>query len=295
VPGRLAERVSRCGRLPRCCTGQRRFMDARVESDIRQNLEWAAVDHHDAETPNALVVVVVRGSIARDATCCLAECMPRIGCACRRQAEIANDRFTMLDMTLRSRRWGNELSFVSACCRMHMTLSAATARYRCRWQQRVRRRVRHNREAEGLFGVQTPKPESKVWMATAVVNTRPYLLGTWKTTRLAALAHELALLYYAGETAKNCGNGSPAACRRLEAPGRDRAERCAGKRLVALNHTGQAHAAVRVDGQCQDHDRISSRPVRVRTTAGDERRGGTIDGSTARVVGSDAGGAAASG
>src|SRR5688500_1558477 len=109
VPGRLAERASRCGRLPRCCTGQRRFMDACVESDIRQNLEWAAVDHHDAEPPNALVVVVVRGSIARDATCCLAERMPRIGCACRRQGEIANDRFTMLDMTLRSRRWGNEL------------------------------------------------------------------------------------------------------------------------------------------------------------------------------------------
>jgi hypothetical protein len=36
-------------------------------------------------------------------------------------------------------------------------------------------------------------------------------------------------------------------------------------------------------------------PGRYATTAGDERRGGTIDGSTARVVGSDAGGAAASG
>jgi hypothetical protein len=186
VPGRLAERASRCERLPRCCTGQRRFMDARVESDIRQNLEWAAVDHHDAEPLNALVVVVFRGSIVRDATCCLAERMPRIGCAWRRQGEIANDRFTMLDMTLRSRRWGNELSFVSACCRMHMTLSAATARNRlsghksgravrrsCRaFPPRSRepallhvttqRRVRRHRPSDGSVSRWIPAPESSL-------------------------------------------------------------------------------------------------------------------------------------
>jgi hypothetical protein len=53
----------------------------------------------------------------RDATCCLA--YAGIGRRVATAGEIANDRCTMPDTTLRNRRWGNELSFVSTCCLMH--------------------------------------------------------------------------------------------------------------------------------------------------------------------------------
>jgi hypothetical protein len=85
-------------------------MDARVELGIRQKLEWAAVNHHDAErTPNARVVVVVRGSIARDATCCLTECMSRIGCAWATAARLSHDRATTLDHDIEKRAVGERI------------------------------------------------------------------------------------------------------------------------------------------------------------------------------------------
>jgi hypothetical protein len=107
-----------------------------------------------------------------------------------RQAAIARDRVAR-------RLWGEKavLNFPRADLR-----PATVDEVR---PKRVRRRVKYNREAEGLFGVQRRNQESRPWIATAVVNSRHYHLGTWKTPRLAALAHDRALLCYGGQDVNN--------------------------------------------------------------------------------------------
>jgi hypothetical protein len=63
--------------------------------------------------------------------------------------EIANDRCTMPDTTLRSGRWGNELSFVSTCCLMHDDVGCGAGEYHLQIAAKARVTVEH--AEQGLF------------------------------------------------------------------------------------------------------------------------------------------------
>jgi hypothetical protein len=119
-----------------------------------------------------------------------------------RQAAVARDRV--------ARRYLGDKAILNFPFAKHRPATIEEVR-----PKRVRRRVRYNREAEGLFGVQLRNQDSKGWIATAVVNSRHYHLGTWKTPRLAAIAHDRALLRYAGEGTRNLNY--PEEARRLGA------------------------------------------------------------------------------